>query len=108
MSAEIHSFLFKIIILLSLGLCCPGRPHHSPRPSCAHVTNEEPQLPNKRNGTPQNFAKREGDIKEHITINAQILHTNNCFMSLQANSGESWSAGQVWQNGTRPHFAVLC
>jgi len=84
LSAENIFFLFKIIILLSLGLCCPGRPHHSPRPSYAPITNEEPQLPNKRNGTPQNFARREGGTKEYTTTDAQILltYTNNHCISL--------------------------
>ena len=29
------SWLFKIFFLPPLGLCCPGRPHHSPPPSYA-------------------------------------------------------------------------
>jgi hypothetical protein len=32
-SSEHQNFSFTIFILLPLGLCCLGRPHHSPHPS---------------------------------------------------------------------------
>jgi hypothetical protein len=54
-------FLFKIFILCLLGVFCPGRPYHLPRPSYAPPNNEEQLLPKTRNGTPQNFAKRKVD-----------------------------------------------
>jgi len=42
LSAEI--FLFKILILPPLGLCCPGHSHHSPQPSYAPVFVNHPVL----------------------------------------------------------------